>query len=332
MKKHIKEVLLILLILSIGILGLLIALSQTKNNHDSANTSAIENIAASNNEVSVSTSENDANNPLGDEITYTLSNGNELILYSCDADTSFDENKDTIILLSDNQVKISGDGVSISDNSIIITDKGTYIIEGTSSNAQIVVDASKNDYVHIVLNNAGITCTNKAPIKINKCLRTVITLAENSINSITDSGIFENGAKACINSKCDLVINGTGSLNINAGCNNGISCKSSLIIIDGNICVNAANNGLRSETLICILGGNTSITCKNDGIKASDDEDLNGVVYIVNGEVNITADDDCIVADNTVLIEGGNVYARCYDKTINCDGYVKGRGIVNEWM
>lgn len=52
-----------------------------------------------------------------------------------------------------NAINTSGDGVSVNNNTVTITTSGTYEINGTSSDAQIIVDNASEENVYLVLNN-----------------------------------------------------------------------------------------------------------------------------------------------------------------------------------
>ena len=67
-------------------------------------------------------------------------------------------------------------GVVISNGLIEIRTTGTYVIEGTLDDGQIVVDAEDTGTVRLVLNGASITSSTSAAIYVKQADQTVISL------------------------------------------------------------------------------------------------------------------------------------------------------------
>lgn len=227
-----------------------------------------------------------------------------------DFDEDYDEQTSTIITLS-NKIT-SSDNVTVSDSIVTITKGGTYILTG-SANAQIVVDSEDDELVKLVLNDASITYDEDSPIYIKSAKKTVITLAKNTTNTITDTSTHEestdkDGANtdAAIYSKDPVTINGEGSLTINCTNANGLTSKDYLVITNGNININAGNNGLKGKDYILIKDCTLVIDSANDAIKSTNSKDTSlGYINIDGGDITITADGDCIQAETDVYINGG---------------------------
>lgn len=243
---------------------------------------------------------------------------------------SWDETAVTIDL-NHGDVKIQGSGASISGKRIIIQKEGTYVISGDLPDGQLVVDVEKSEKVHLVLMGAAITCSDSAAIYVKSADKTVITLAEGTVNTMTDgsSYTFETPEKkkpnACIYSADDLTINGTGALTVKGNYNNGIATKNDLKIISGKIHVEAVNNAMKGKDSLAVKGGNLTVKSQDDGLKSDNDmEAERGCVYIFGGDIQIEAGDDSIQAYTKVLITDGTLRARSGGKNINCDGVVEG--------
>ncbi|MEI3219247.1 MAG: carbohydrate-binding domain-containing protein [Lachnoclostridium sp.] len=95
--------------------------------------------------------------------------------------------KDTAGTLTLNKDSITSDDktVQIDKTTATITKAGTYILTGTLTDGQIIVDAENKGDVKLVLNDADINCSSSAPIYI-KSGNTVITLADGTENSVSD--------------------------------------------------------------------------------------------------------------------------------------------------
>lgn len=255
-------------------------------------------------------------------IVYNVS-GNQIRFTSYDLTDTYDEASATLIQMKNMEVTITGAGASIQDNKILITQEGTYIFEGNLTNGQIYVNVGDQEKVQLVLNNVNIFCNTSAPIYIVNADKTVITLPEGTVNSISDSyAPIDDTVKGCIYSKDDLTFNGTGTLNVTGNYNNAISCKNDLTIVDGTYHLTAANNGLKGNDSISILTCTMKIESMDDGCKVDNDVDADkGYLFIAGGSFDITANDDCFQCPRAFIIQGGHVLARCYGKTVNCDGY-----------
>lgn len=224
-----------------------------------------------------------------------------------DTNTAWSES-DTQITLNGSSISVSGIGVAVDSCVATITKEGTYVISGTLTDGQIIVEAANTDKVHIVLNGANITNTIGAPIYAPQCEKLIITLAEGTENSLTDGGsnfryadTAEEEPNATLFCKDNLSINGTGSLVVNADFNNGIGSKDNLLIISGSITINAANHGLRGNDSVTFLDGNLNIEAGNDGIHT------NGNITIDGGSFTILSSDDGIHADGDLTINAGTV-------------------------
>ena len=148
---------------------------------------------------------------------FSISTTNNTTYFSeKDYNTQYDETTATKINLLGETVSVSGDGVSTTESIVTISKAGTYIISGESNGIQLKVDADKEADIHIILN--GVTMTNSnAPINIQKANAVTITLEDGTTNTLADSS--ENSdekANAVLFSKIDLIINGNGTLNIDA--------------------------------------------------------------------------------------------------------------------
>lgn len=143
-----------------------------------------------------------------------------------------DTSDSTVITLSGESAAVSGSGAEAGNGTVTITDGGTYLITGELSDGRILVNAPEKE-VTIVLENAGIRCTYGSPIYIYQSRLTTLCLAEGTTNTLTDgseytfsdsfSSSVDEEPNACLYSKSDLVIAGSGRLIVNANYNNGIT-------------------------------------------------------------------------------------------------------------
>lgn len=225
----------------------------------------------------------------------------------------------TFIELGD-KITVTGEGATVENNKLTITAAGIYSIKGTLADGQIIVNAGDNDKVYIILNGVNITYSNNAPIYVKNAKKAIISLADNTENSIKDGEKYtlEDAASdepnAAIFSKSDLIFIGNGSLKVDAKYKNGIVSKVDLKIQSGNITVNAVADGIKGKDSVVVTNGNVMVTSGEDGIKSTNDEDAKkGYVLIEGGKINITAKQDGIQAETNAFVKAG-------DLTINSGG------------
>lgn len=250
-----------------------------------------------------------------------------------DSNPSYDEKAASTITFSESGVSSSSDSVTISDSSTVsnnatdsdtndttasscttvtISEAGTYILSGSASNAQVIIDADKETKIQLVLDDLTLNCESSAPIYVRKADKVFITLADGSSNTLSTTGEFvtidDNNIDAVIFSKDDLTLNGSGSLTINAPYGHGIVSKDDLVVTGGTYTMTCAKHGLSGKDSVRILDGTFDLTVTKDGIHASNDDDENlGYIYIAGGTFTINSDDDGMHADSTLYIEDGTI-------------------------
>ena len=229
-----------------------------------------------------------------------------------DKEVGYDENADTVIQLNGTTASCTSGAVEILDSTVTITDEGTYILSGSLSNGQIIVEAEDTDKIQLVLNGVDITCDSSAAIYVKQADKVFITLAPNTENSLQTTGEFvsidDNNIDGAIFSKDDLTLNGFGFLQVSCAYGHGIVSKDDLVITGGHYEIAASNHGLSGKDSVRIAAGNVSLDVGEDGIHSENKDDATlGFVYVEGGEITIAAGDDGIHAGNQVLIAGGTV-------------------------
>ncbi|MBR2672591.1 MAG: carbohydrate-binding domain-containing protein [Oscillospiraceae bacterium] len=236
-----------------------------------------------------------------------------------------------IVEFSDSSTGIKG-SVTISDNIATISSAGTYLITGSIGSGQIIVDADKDNSVTLVLQDLTLTSTDGPAIWAKSGELTIISTGE---NTLTDSLTYtlEDGTdepNACIYSKDDLTISGTGSLTVNANYYIGIESKDDLIIDNGNITVSSADDALRGHDSLTVSGGTLDLKAGADGLKANNDSDTEkGYITILGGNITIVSSDDGIDAANDITISGGSISITSDDDAVHTDTsvYISGGDI-----
>ena len=226
-------------------------------------------------------------------------------------DASWNEKSAVKITLNGDSVTADDKNVEVDGSKVTITGAGTYVLSGTISDGQIVVDSDDKDSVRLVLNGAEITCSNSSAIWV-KAGDTIITLADGTENTLTDGAEYttdseDDEPKAAVYAKDDLTFNGSGSLTVNGNYKNGIQCKDALKFVSGTYTITAANIGLVGKDSVSIKDGTYTITSGGDGIKSTNtDETDKGYVIIDGGTFTITAEGDGIQAETLLRVNDGD--------------------------
>ena len=110
-------------------------------------------------------------------------------------------------------------------------------------------------------------------VSADKCFITT-TDSENSLK-VTGKFISDGDTKtdAVIFSKDDLVLNGTGTLNITSAYGNGISGKDDIKITGGTYNIKTAQDAIEANDSIAVCDGNFTINTSKDGFHAENDDD-----------------------------------------------------------
>lgn len=241
-----------------------------------------------------------------------------------DKEVGYDEDTATAITLSDDASSCDSSSVSISDNTITITDEGTYLLTGSLSDGQVIVNADDKK-VQLVLDSVDINCDTSAALYVKAADKVSVTLASDSENSLSNTSDFvaidDNNIDAVIFSKDDLTLNGSGTLTVTAKYGHGIVSKDDLVITSGTYQITAAKHALSGKDSVRIADGVLTLDAGTDGIHSENtDNDAKGFIYIANGDISITADSDGFDAEETLQVDGGNIEVAAGDDGLHADG------------
>ena len=128
-----------------------------------------------------------------------------------DLDPTYIEEDTIKIELQNNTAACSSSSVSVKDSIITISSEGTYIVSGTLTDGQIVIDAGKEDKIRLILNGCSITSSDSAAIYVVSADKVFVTLAEGSTNALSNGGTFtsqnDDNIDGVIFSKDDITFN-----------------------------------------------------------------------------------------------------------------------------
>ncbi len=208
------------------------------------------------------------------------------------------------------------DGAFTQEDSIYkITAAGTYVLTGYLE-GQILVEAGEDDEVVLELSGTTVTYGKDSPIKVLSAGSVDISAKKDTENVINDTrseqtSDDETQGSGAICAKCDLKLKGSGTLVVNAGCNNGIHTTDDLKIQKLSLKVTAVDNALKGNDSITILSGTVvAISTKGDGIKTKNTDtnkngETRGDVTVTGGSLAVYAAGDGIQAAHDFTMAAG---------------------------
>lgn len=248
------------------------------------------------------------------KITSTSNRDLSSIYSEEDLNTSWDKSSSTIIILNGSEAEIEGSGANCSDGKVNITSSGTYVLSGKFT-GQIYIDAKDSAVVHLVLNGVEINSESGPAIYAADGKKVILTLAESTENILSDTSNYtfadgEDEPDATLFIKNDLVINGSGTLKVNANYKTAIKTKDTLAIISGNFDLTSVDNAVRAKDALTVETGTFKVNATGKGFTSD------GELNIYDGDINIEISEEGLEG-LTVEIYGGNVDISATDDGIN---------------
>lgn len=220
---------------------------------------------------------------------------------------------DTLITLSDSGIEINGKGALAEGSYLKIVSGGTYTLSGKLSNGRIAVRAQGEDVV-LILNGVDVTCKNSAPLYINKAASVTLLLNGKTVNTFTDGTSYdysleygdavEEEPDACVFSKADLIIRGTGSLVVNANYNSGIIGKDTLQILNTTVSVTAKNNGVNGKDSLKVQNSTLSVNAGGDALRSTQEKDPTlGWAEFSDSNITLVSGEDAVQTETAISVD-----------------------------
>lgn len=238
-----------------------------------------------------------------------LTAGLVIFLSALSAESSAEKDEFSIVL-SDTGIITVCPSASLHDSGITLTEEGSYKVSGTLTDGQILIDASGDDKVKLILDNARITCKSAPAIYVLNAKKLVLSSEKDSVNTICSEKdtTSDDKTNAAVFSHDDLTLNGDGCINVLAEYCDGIVSNDKLKVKSGTLSITAGGKGLVGKDAVTMEGGSLCIDAEDDAIHSNDE------ILMQDGEVIISTGDDGMHADNTLRIEGGTIEMdACYE-------------------
>ena len=188
------------------------------------------------------------------------------------------------------------------EKSMTITKEGIYYLTGTLD-GEITINTDGD--VKLVLESVSIKNSNGAAINVENANIVYIQVEGNNTINATISDEEIDGA---IYSVSDLVLTGSGTLNITSN-SNGIKTKGNMLIESGTYNITSDGDSIHVNDSLKINGGTFNIDSNDDGLRAND------VLEINDGNITIDAVEG--IEANYVKINGGTIKNSASDDGIN---------------
>lgn len=242
-----------------------------------------------------------------------------------DLDASYDASSATVIALSGDSASVQGAGAQASAAGAVISSAGTYIVSGELTDGQLLVDAGDDDKVQLVLAGATIHNEDGPAIYVRNADKCFVTLDAGTESSLSDGSSYaleddSDEPYATLFSRCDLTLNGSGTLNVTSAYRHAVCLKDDLVVVSGTYNISAVEDGLRGRDSVKVRDGVFTIQAGGDGIKSNKDDDpTKGFVSIDGGTFDIQAGDDAVQGKTLVRLAGGSLTVAANDDAFHSD-------------
>lgn len=200
-------------------------------------------------------------------------------------------------------VSIDGNGAEVSDdNTVTITEGGSYVISGELSDGMIQVDTEEE--VKLILQGVSITNEDGPAIYVKEAKSCYIETAEGTENILSDGESYaetKDKQKATIFSNDRLVLLGEGSLTVNGNYKHGICSDDEVYVVSGTYTITAVKDGIHTNNWISVEGGTVQITATDDGMQSK------GPVALDGGTITIAAEDKGVTAYGDLTVNDGTI-------------------------
>lgn len=241
--------------------------------------------------------------------------------------------------------------ITLGGGETVLKTPGEYTLTGSSTDAQITVDCPGE--VTLRFENASLVSLYAPAIKVSRAESLTILLPEGSKNRICSGEEAElvpvsEHTGAAIRAKCDLNIEGSGTLSIEGYINNGIDCVASVRIDCGELSLKAANNGIKANSImldngsvdmetgadgiraynmLTVNGGSFTVLAGQMGLKNVPEQDTGdtvGGICINGGAISVSSVGHCIRSSGEVLVNNGTLQLSSPDsRGIYADGAIR---------
>ena len=215
--------------------------------------------------------------------------------------------------------------------SLTISEGGTYLLSGTLTSGQILVDAPEDARVKLILNGVSVTQQGHAAVYARSADKLILSTAKGSVNRLASEGDFiqqdEANVDAALFARCDLTLNGEGTLNISCETGHGVVSKDDLKLKDGAVKKKKKKKAMEGKDSLTVEGGSLTAEAGTKGLVSGSAEDEgSGLILISGGSISVLSRDDAIHSAKTFTLEDGTLLLSSEDDGIHADDTLTVRG------
>ncbi len=223
-------------------------------------------------------------------------------------------------------IEVTGKGADAVGATVTVTHAGTYVISGTATDAQLVVDTADAERVTLILNGASLSSSTGPAIFVKSAKKkVVIHTAHGSVNLLADGAGYavsdeeqiegELYPNACLYACADIELGGTGELYITGNADKGINTKDDLTLTSGTVVVTSVGVGIRANDNLTVSGSTLTVSSGGDGIKTANIEKAGkGRIAVNGGTLYVTAKGDGLSAATDLSIFDGTLVLTTTDE------------------
>lgn len=211
--------------------------------------------------------------------------------------------------------------VTVSEAKVSITSLSssniTYCLSGSANPGRFAIESTTTPTIQ--LNGVNLTNPTGKAMDLTCDAGVILEIVDGTDNSLSDG--TDSDKKAALMSNSDLLVQGSGTLNVTSYVKHPIKVKGICTVNSGNFMITSDVddvNGLSADSTLVINGGSFNITMNGDiskCIKCDDNMTINGgeftlvaagstVLEVVNNQ-NVPSYCTAIKCDNDIIINGG---------------------------
>ncbi len=223
------------------------------------------------------------------------------------------------IKLADGNITGNTNNATVNANTVTIKSEGAYMLSGSLTDGQIVIDAGDKDKIQLVLNGCSVNKNGGAAIQVVNADKVFITLVNGTENFLSSEGeLTDAKIDGAVFAKSDIVFNGTGTLTVSSEAAHGLVSKNDLKIANGTYNITSAKQGISGKDSVRIGGGIINVTSGTDAIHSENTEDSSkGYVYISGGSLKLDSSTDGIDASSKIHVVNGIFDIKTADGSAN---------------
>lgn len=228
-------------------------------------------------------------------------------------DVSYTEAKSGEIIFNGDSISYSGKSATVNGSVVTIKKGGDYIVKGTLYNGQIVIEADDTEKVILHLDGVYMNSDNGPAIYCKKADRLTINLVFGTENVLMDGTSYKlppgaDEPDACVFSKSDMTIKGSGNLKVIGNYKKGIKTKDDIKIVAGNITIKSRDDSIVGRDSVTISGSTLVIESGADGVKTTNDAAAEkGYCSVEGGTISIKCENDGFDIVNDFTMSGGDL-------------------------